>query len=104
MPGGFHLLDGYGVKKVLLQGQQNRNLCGYRYRCRFGLLKAGADTFAVLDIAARVFIQPGAESGEVFELFKLGIGELEVAGNGTIDSALRLATYARNRAPDINRW
>ena len=101
--GSFHLLDGHGIEKFFMQGQQHCDLPGNGYRCELGLLEAGTDAFAVLDRVARVFIQPGPEAGEVFQFFELGVGELEVAGNRTIDSALRLAANARNRAPDINR-
>ena len=48
-------------------------------------------------------IESGAEARKGFQLFELGIGQLEITGNSPIGSTLRLAANPRHGLADIDR-
>ena len=55
------------------------------------------------DNLARVVIQAGAEPGEGFQFLELGIGQLEVAGDGSVGGPLGGTADAGNGFADIHR-
>ena len=89
-----HLVNWHAIQQTGGERHEDDDLFGNGRGLELRLFEDRADSLAMVDDLAGVFIEPCAELGERFQLGELRVRELEIARHRTVGRPLCLAAHA----------